>query len=235
MPPQLHQLTLPLIISLHQTTTWALASCTSTPAVSARSSFCLELPFTRLSQLTHKMADNPPLIPHDQPIDPKRVAVLVHPLQHGPAITCFLKMTSSLGRLRVSSPFLCCRGYCAANSRTRSRRASGSSGTRSCKSLVHLLMRSWRSQRQHQTWLTPSLLYDGHLVHDHDTLQSLAKHGVDDEEIRAGVQFEMNARRESCPNRADAQRSAVSLWKLPELYSPHASEVSCHGGRRCRP
>lgn len=40
------------------------------------------------------------------------------------------------------------------------------------------------------------LLYDGHLVHDNDTLESLAEHGVDEEEIRAGVRFEMNARRE---------------------------------------
>lgn len=42
------------------------------------------------------------------------------------------------------------------------------------------------------------LLYDGHLVHDNDTLESLAEHGVDEEEIRAGVRFEMNARRELC-------------------------------------
>ena len=63
-----------------------------------------------------------------------------------------------------------------------------------------------------------SLLYDGHLVYDNDTLESLAEYGVDEEEIRAGVRFEMNARREcfSCPDTttADLQRLAVVCRKL---------------------
>lgn len=50
------------------------------------------------------MADTVPLIPPDQPIDPKRVPILVHSLDRGPVINCILKMTSPIGKLRVSSP-----------------------------------------------------------------------------------------------------------------------------------
>lgn len=47
------------------------------------------------------MADNAPPIPPDQPIDPKRIPILVHPLDRGPVIHCVLRMTSRMGRLRV--------------------------------------------------------------------------------------------------------------------------------------
>ncbi|EJT49218.1 hypothetical protein A1Q1_01699 [Trichosporon asahii var. asahii CBS 2479] len=99
------------------------------------------------------MADTVPLIPPDQPIDPKRVPILVHSLDRGPVINCILKMTSPIGKLRDSI--------------------------------------AARQGIERDAFV---LLYDGHLVYDNDTLESLAEYGVDEEEIRAGVRFEMNAR-----------------------------------------
>lgn len=85
---------------------------------------------------------------------------------------------------------------CAADGRTRSRAGSASAPTRSCTSP--------RLASPPDGQLTHRLLYDGHVVKDGDSLAGLCALGVDEDELRAGVHFEMNARRESSHARAPA-------------------------------